>query len=140
MIIEDEVRVNGEWKYFTNDEINSTGGRAEGMCPLFMRKISLVRHEYGRPFHLFPNGLNSGRHKAIQHPKGQAMDFHTLDPNIGRLMFLFGKYGLKGIGVYKNHLGIYSFHVDDRPLLTMWSGVRKKAGEPWTYGALELVL
>lgn len=128
---------NGEWRYFTNDEIRRSGGDPNGMCPIFMHKLSLFRDMINVPMIIVPNGMNSGNHKAKEHPQGQAADFYFTRPvSDERVLHTAGLCKLNGIGLYTNHIGAKSYHVDDREVATMWKGIRHKEGESWTYSRL----
>ena len=129
-----------EWFFFSDKEIQSTGANPKDLDPVFMTRLSHVRREFNKFFILLPNGLTTGNHSSKLHPKGRACDFTI--PNLSgegdilRLYHLCRRHGLNGFGYYKNHIGVYSFHVDDRETPTIWYGTKEKKEDKWTMQTL----
>lgn len=125
---------------FTPKEIEETGASLKDVQVTTILKLQTVRDEVKRSIHLLFNGLTTGDHDSIEHPKGLAVDW-AFDLRDGPINFDLVKKvvysslyaGFKGIGVYWNQT-TYSFHTDCRRDYGMWSAI-KKDGE-WKYSDL----
>lgn len=126
-------------RYFTVSEVRSTGANIDKVKLKTMIAIDNVRHMVGQPIHLLRNGMTSGNHSAKEHPNGEAVDFYlsTSDDSVAvQVAFSMVASGFRGIGVYKNEAGVYSFHGDTRELLTTWRGMKVQDKKGWEYTAL----
>jgi len=117
---------------FKNEEFLSIDDSIDNMSIIFIGKINAFRRHIGKPMRILFNGATKGDHKSLYHPRGRALDF-TCDTNDYAVIALAIKYGLNGIGMYTNHDGYRSWHLDDRPNITIWEGTKKNENDKWTY-------
>lgn len=113
-------------------------------APLDSVNLYLILHlddfigRCGLPVVLLPNGLTTGTHRASWHPRGLAADvafgIKQEDVKIYDLWKLAIECGFKGVGIYWNGVA-YSMHLDLRPVLSTWGGV-KTTGADWAYYSL----
>lgn len=136
MIPEDFEQID----FFTQSEIEATGADIADVQLEMLKGVDHVRRNIGRRMVPLKNGITTGNHKSPQHPLGRAFDFY-LDERDGpvtqeTLYTLFRcavDAGFRGFGFYFNG-AVWSFHIDMREELTMWTG-RKKAPKKgsWVY-------
>lgn len=121
------------WKNFSLDELkcpcpkcNSTG---EEMDTGFMNIVERMRLEAGFPFVVTSayrckdHNLAVGGANASAHQLGKGMDISARGFRAYMLVKLAYKYGMTGIGVYKNHVHLDNCTADEiisRPCL--WRG------------------
>jgi hypothetical protein len=121
---------------FTELEIGRTGADFTGVSFALMLSFQLLRTNLGRRVKFHKNGLTTGKHKSKYHPAGLAGDFY-LDPDDGKVdpkeVYLnMVLAGFKGIGVYLNRDGSYSFHGDLRVEFGDWFLDRRVPGNNYT--------
>lgn len=128
-------------KYFTKKEVQRTGAKLKDVKFQLIYTIDLFRAASKRKVKLLKNGITSGNHKSKWHPNGKAIDCYY-DPSEGvvdikKVLALALKVGFKGIGIYWNASGIYSFHFDLRSTYSFWIGTKKSPkAKSWKYGIL----
>lgn len=126
-------------KYFTQQEIESTGANIDDVQYVLIEKLSELREAIDRPIKLQKNGITSGKHSAIEHKAGLAIDFYIADLNdydVVKVILIASEIGFKGIGVYWNGR-MWSFHLDLRPELKTWLGTKNEPGYAWEYKQLK---
>jgi hypothetical protein len=101
---------------FTELEVGETGANFGDVSYCLMLTTQTFRTNIARRVHICKNGLTTGKHDAEEHPNGIAIDFY-LDPRDGKVdvkevVFHMILAGFKGIGVYINKNGMYTFHGD----------------------------
>lgn len=131
MIHTDFIHLN----HFTASEIEKTGAFIEDVKYELMYNTNRLRELIGKPIILLPNGLTTGKHKSEYHIIGEAVDFYIedlTDKEAVMVCFLASAIGFRGIGVYKNKKGVYSFHMDLRSKFGIWKGIKNKSNT-WKY-------
>lgn len=110
-----------EWPNFTEMEVGQTGANFGDVKLLTMQRAQHVRTDLGVALHICDNGLTTGKHDAEEHPDGDAIDFH-FDHFISPMRVIAAMFaaGFKGIGVYLNVGGFYSYHGDNRGTIGTW--------------------
>lgn len=136
MIINDFENI----KYFTINELQSVDNVKNINAELIFR-LDRLRGLIGKPIKIL--SINGGEHTPNSyHYQKKAIDFYIgtdiTDVEALHIIMLLAYVGFVGIGVYKNKLGIYSFHADLRDgKLTTWKGIKDRNNK-WIYSQLFL--
>jgi len=79
--------------------------------------------------------VTGGDHGGDTHPRGIAVDFTTKNfIDMETMIWNMCRAGFRGIGIYKNNLGYFSYHGDVRPEpVQMWGAYKKQPQYKWTY-------
>ena len=106
---------------FTELEVGRTGANFGDVEFDTMLCLQMVRSELGLVIRLIKNGLTTGKHQSKTHHDGKAVDFH-FDVYVSPIKVIVAmiQSGFKGIGVYKNAKGFYSYHGDTRSEFGCW--------------------
>ena len=118
--------------YFSAEEIRSTGSDPADIDAGLLRALNAVRHEIGVPFHLLRNGMTTGVHSSPRHKEGKAVDFTVRGCDAAlafRVAITAASHGFRGIGVYRNFAGAFSFHVElvECDKMPLWYGIKGAA-------------
>jgi hypothetical protein len=120
---------------FPDEEIRRTGADPSDIDAGLLRALNAVRHEIGVPFHLLRNGLTTGGHSSPMHKAGKAADFTVRGCDAAlayRVAITAASHGFRGIGVYRNFAGAFSFHLDLREgSIAVWYGIKGAADNEW---------
>ena len=125
-------------KHFPPDDVVATGAKLADVQLETMIALDKLRDSIGVAIILIKDGMTTGIHKAVEHPKGKAVDFTTGKvvplPKIHAAAILAG---FRGFGVYWNGK-VWSYHVDLRPeYCAPWIGRKAKPGASgWAYKQL----
>lgn len=126
--------------YFTSKEIEDTGASIEDVQYLTINYLDRLRSLVGKPIKILKNGLTTGNHASKTHTEGYAVDFYVvgnLSHSEAVKVALMGvSVGFRGIGVYLNQSGVYSFHFDIRNKFSTWKAT-KNSFNKWSYETLE---
>lgn len=123
---------------FTVKEITDTGAKLQDVQAQTFVSLQRLRNFLNRPIYLINNGITTGKHKAIEHKQGKAVDCF-LSPKDGKInSTLVVEFALMsnfvGVGVYYNsQIKNYSFHFDLRERPKFWGGVKVKTKQNWVY-------
>lgn len=125
-------------QYFTAREIENTGANIADVEYDLIHNLDRLRQMLKKKIYLLPNGLTTGNHSSKEHPEGIAGDFTIQGitaKDVVKVVVLASYIGFKGIGVYRNENGAYSFHMDLRNELALWKGTKYEDGG-WNYSSL----
>jgi hypothetical protein len=84
------------------------------------------------------NGCNTGEHESKEHPQGKAIDFTIVGkpfPPIPHTVGMLYYCRFRGVGVYINQEGFYSFHADTGEHFRQWAKYEDKEGQ-WHFMGL----
>jgi hypothetical protein len=120
-------------RYFTVDEIESTGAKFEDVDSESLICLDKLRAFLGCPIYLLTGGITTGKHVAIEHSQGRAFDWYTSadllwHKTVGHAV----DAGFRGIGYYWNGKK-YSWHTDTRRLCTLWMAEKNISAGDWMY-------
>jgi len=120
----------------TPNDIEATGANLKDVE---LETILLLNQYYllvKRKIVLLPNGLTSGKHMSINHPRGRAVDIAFADTegplNIYKAWKKAIQAGWTGIGIYWNGTA-YSMHLDRRKDVAFWAGTKAHREKNWRY-------
>jgi len=126
-------------KRFTPEEIECTGANVEDVDFASLKMLDRLAILLGTPVYLIAGGITTGNHKSEYHKKGRAFDFHLgeITHETAVRVSLWAVYvGFRGVGIYINAKGAYSFHVDSRTTLSTWMGIKTTPRDSWQYESL----
>ena len=119
--------------YFTKDEMRcQCGCRQDGMSDTFMKKLTALRAEWGKPmvvnsaYRCTQHPIEARKAKPGAHATGRAVDIAVQGDEARRLLHLAISHGFTGIGVQQKGGGRF-LHFDDltaedgMPRPTIWS-------------------
>jgi hypothetical protein len=122
-------------KNVSPEDITGTGAPLDSVNVFLILRADEFIGRAGLPVVWLPNGLTTGAHRATWHPRGLAWDLaFNCDQKLVKMYELWKlaiECEFKGIGVYWNGIA-YSMHLDLRPALSLWGGV-KEPGKEWDY-------
>jgi len=104
-----------------------------------MDKLQVFRTDVNECIDIIDINRLSHDAKYGYHPKSRAVDIfiHNINKyNIDAIVEKALNAGFKGVGVYRNHIGVYSFHLDTRNSYVFWRGEKKEQYDSWTYSNL----
>ena len=86
-----------------------------------------IHEKYGWGVQLLYNGMNSGDHKAIEHPQGKAVDFVIVGEKVEPFIVICEMIvaGFRGLGTYWNGVA-RSYHGDVREKFAQWQWKNKR--------------
>lgn len=125
-------------KNFTPNELIGTGAKLSDVKVQTIIALQLYRTLIKKRIRLIHNGITTGKHSAVQHPNGEAVDFFH-DQRDGEVVIpncvtFAVQSGFNGIGIYYNReTSLHSFHFDTRKYFTPWIGMKLKRKHDWKY-------
>lgn len=125
-------------QYFNAREVENTGAKIEDVEYELIHNLDRLRQMLKKRIHLLPNGLTTGKHSSKEHKEGKAVDFTIQGitaKDVVKVVVLSSSIGFKGIGVYRNEKGAYSFHMDLRNEVALWKGTKYEGGG-WNHSGL----
>lgn len=132
-------------KHFSIDEIKNNLKSQSDFDKLdynLIHNLDRLRQLVGVPISILDINRGESHIPGSYHAKLKAVDFYF--PNMDNVkiievILLMADVGFKGIGVYLNKSGVYSFHGDIRnsSLISSWSAT-KSSTNSWIYKSLEV--
>ncbi len=131
-------------KYISMVDINQAGALINGIDFNAISRVNDLRAKVKLPVYFMLNGINTGKHRSLGHPKGRAFDIHFGKKLTGveavKVALLASSVGFNVIGVYFNSNDYYSFHVELDPSdkamgLKTWYAT-KGDNNKWVYSPL----
>jgi hypothetical protein len=122
-------------KHFKPGEVTRTGAKLKDVDFRTIFVVDKFRQYLGCPVKLIKNGLTTGDHRDLAHPRGKAVDCYPTVKKSPQAAFKAAlKAGAKVIGIYWNGR-IYSYHLGLGPRLKFWTAT-KGANNAWKYHGL----
>lgn len=122
-----------------DNDFKQVGGNLSEMDFEVYRRLQSLRDSLPAGNYIQVLSANSGGHSSNSfHYKGMAIDafIPLVNTRIDRVFELAIEAGFKGIGIYKNRAGVYSFHFDIRDSYTFWRGTKAGTQTSWNYDDL----
>lgn len=125
---------------FSPTEVVNTGADLATVKLSLMLALQKFRtdHRINRPVLLLQGGMTSGKHRALEHPRGEAADITFRlgeTPEHTDLINAAHEAGFKGVGLYHNCVA-YSLHLDVGPTYRSWAAFKRHGETEWTYISL----